>query len=1038
MKTTRICVLGCLVAGVLGAAAVGADIKLKPVRATGGYSIVGNTIIVNSTPQWVFLEVTISGWDPDLNGTPTLRTWQAEIDSDGYSSGLAGTLTPASTACAVDGDCRAPFGGVCSILGNTCVVTTDCTYYPYGEVCGGAPCDYPTGVGGYCSPGFQFSGRTDGVLLKQLPAVDVATLDYRYGATTSPSGPPMADPGTPGYGGTLVLNVPVGARGTFTVGFTDSGSFLRDPDNELIPPPPEELILTSAEICVRCYSAGECDDGKPCTDDSCTGGCCVNEPVDCSGAGDQCNTAECDESGPPGNCNILTPKPNGTACNDGLFCSVGESCQNGSCVGGSAYNCDTLDDQCNDGVCNEVSNQCERQPINEGLPCNDGLFCTDGEVCTNGTCGGGTAHDCSYLNSQCTLGICNESLDTCQAQPINQNQPCDDGLCCIVGEICSAGVCGSGTARNCSDGLSCTTDTFDEGQAPNCCVNTLDPGYCLIAGVCYAHGAFNPANDCQECNTALSTTEWSYRPAGSECDDGDACTGTGRPGIGVDTCDGAGVCSGVLDPECNDDCAFAVVVTEGTTHGNNDNRGPDDAEASCQEDSNNDVWFIYDPTCTGTIFVSTTGSQFAPINDPVLSVWSACPGVGGSEIACDDDSGVDLQAALTFTAAYGATYWIRVAGFEDNSGDIVLNISTVDGCLINGECFSAEVLNPANECEACVPEISTTSWSPRLEGTLCGDPGTNECDNHDACDGAGTCEENFKTNGTVCTDDGAECTDDICWWGVCSHPPKPLGTACGDGSETECDKPDTCDGYGACLVNYEPVTTPCGDPDDSQCDHPDYCDGAGECDPKLEPDGTPCDDGDICTGGDQCVAGLCEGTPLPQAPIVEAIGSRYLEVTAQPPGSPAPVALRLTSPDWLCLVKYISPGGALIDTPVYQVPDDWGTVLVHGLEIVPSSTYEVTAECGIYRSAPGSDTTALWGDVVGEFTGTEWTPPNGLVDFDDIAATIDSFKGLPTAPPRFWVDLYPCAPDGIIDFNDIATVRDAFAGWPYPCPVPCP
>jgi hypothetical protein len=499
-----------------------------------------------------------------------------------------------------------------------------------------------------------------------------------------------------------------------------------------------------------------------------------------------------------------------------------------------------------------------------------------------------------------------------------------------------------------------------------------------------------------------------------------------------------GICASADSMALNDDCQFAVTVTEGTNYGNNDNMGPDGAEASCQEDTNNDVWFVYQPVCAATIFVSTTGSEFAPINDPVLSVWDACPGDDGNEIVCDDDSGDELHAALTFLAAPGATYWIRVAGFENNTGNIVLNISTVDMCLIDGECYLAEVVNPTNECAACIPEVSTTSWSPRWEGTPCGDPTETECDNPDACDGMGVCEDNFKTDGTECTDDGVECTFDVCLTGVCSHPPRPQGTACGDGADTECDNPDTCDGAGACLVNFEPITTPCGDPDDSQCDHPDYCDGAGVCDTQFEPDGTPCDDTDVCTGGDECIAGLCEGTPLPQAPIVEALGSRYLEVTAQPAGSPAPVALRLTSPDWLCLVKYISYGGVLVDTPVYQVPDDWGTVLVSGMEIVPSSTYEVTAECGAYRSAPGSDTTAKWGDVVGDFTGGAWSPPNGVVNFNDINATVDAFKGLPTAPPRFWVDLFPCTPDGIINFNDIYTVVDAFKGYPYPCPVPCP
>src|SRR5690606_7446020 len=68
----------------------------------------------------------------------------------------------------------------------------------------------------------------------------------------------------------------------------------------------------------------------------------------------------------------------------------------------------------------------------------------------------------------------------------------------------------------------------------------------------------------------------------------------------------------------------------------------------------------------------------------------------------------------------------------------------------------------------------------------------------------------------------------------------PLGTPCGDPTESECDAPDTCDGLGACLPNFAPVETPCGDPDETACDAPDTCDGDGQCAPNLAPADTPC------------------------------------------------------------------------------------------------------------------------------------------------------------------------------------------------------
>ena len=132
--------------------------------------------------------------------------------------------------------------------------------------------------------------------------------------------------------------------------------------------------------------------------------------------------------------------------------------------------------------------------------------------------------------------------------------------------------------------------------------------------------------------------------------DGNPCTGTGRPGVGDDTCDEFGICAGEEDPECNDDCGFAIEAIEGTTASDNSGAGPDDDEASCQPDSNSDVWFIYTASCDGLVFVNTLGSLLQPSNDPVLSVYDAC---GGNEIACDDDSGVGVQAALNFEGTAG-------------------------------------------------------------------------------------------------------------------------------------------------------------------------------------------------------------------------------------------------------------------------------------------------------------------------------------------------------------------------------------------------
>ncbi|MCH7992816.1 MAG: hypothetical protein IIB57_00070, partial [Planctomycetes bacterium] len=171
----------------------------------------------------------------------------------------------------------------------------------------------------------------------------------------------------------------------------------------------------------ECAVAGDCDDGNQCTLDECFAQSCQH-----------------------------TPLPDGTTCNDGDVCIVGETCQAGVCDGGAPADCSGAGDQCNMAACDtlgENEGNCDiLTPINEGLACDDGLFCNAGETCTAGTCGGGSATDCSGAGDQCNTGVCNETTDACEPQPVLDGTTCDDGQFCITGEACTAGTCGGGSA----------------------------------------------------------------------------------------------------------------------------------------------------------------------------------------------------------------------------------------------------------------------------------------------------------------------------------------------------------------------------------------------------------------------------------------------------------------------------------------------------------------------------------------------------------------------------------------------------------------
>lgn len=91
--------------------------------------------------------------------------------------------------------------------------------------------------------------------------------------------------------------------------------------------------------CLQCSVDAECDDGLTCTGaETCqAGSCTAGAPVDCSGAGDQCNVGTCLE--PAGSC-VPVPKANGTACASGDVCSLPDTCQGGVCLAGGVGDVD--------------------------------------------------------------------------------------------------------------------------------------------------------------------------------------------------------------------------------------------------------------------------------------------------------------------------------------------------------------------------------------------------------------------------------------------------------------------------------------------------------------------------------------------------------------------------------------------------------------------------------------------------------------------------------------------------------------------------
>ncbi len=125
----------------------------------------------------------------------------------------------------------------------------------------------------------------------------------------------------------------------------------------------------------------------------------------------------------------------------------------------------------------------------------------------------------------------------------------------------------------------------------------------------------------------------------------------------------------------NDACASAPAISPGTVSGTTLG-STNDGSSSCGASSGSpDVWYRFTAAATGTATVSTCSA--ATGFDTVLSVHTDCPGTDANQIACNDDSCAiaTIPSSLSFPATSGASYLIRVAGFEGATGDFELTLT---------------------------------------------------------------------------------------------------------------------------------------------------------------------------------------------------------------------------------------------------------------------------------------------------------------------------------------------------------------------------
>ncbi|UCH80852.1 MAG: putative metal-binding motif-containing protein [Nitrospiraceae bacterium] len=435
---------------------------------------------------------------------------------------------------------------------------------------------------------------------------------------------------------------------------------------------------------------------------------CLNGDIDCSLLNDQCNTGECDEI--TGDC-IKVPANEGLGCDDGQYCTEGETCQIGTCTGGNARICsDGVG--CTDDICDEASDTCLYTPNN--AKCQDNVqFCDGNEICD-------PLNDCASTGNPCLPGeTCDEAQDKCNPPVqcgngiLDQGEECDngstngttvcgcqtnctytpistscgDGAFCNGEETCDgSGTCQPSIPVDCSDGIGCTDDSCDEVN--DTCVNVPNNANCPD------NGQFCDGTEiCDSINDCLSTGDPCKQ--GETCDDAQDtcvvnCTDNDNDGygkFGQASCQNAGI-------DCND----------------NDNTVHPAANEKCDGEDNN---------CNGQIDEEVTNAcgTCGPVPQEV------CDGV-------DNDCDGKVDEGVTNACGTCGSVPQEVCDGIDNDCDGKVDEGVTNAC---GTCGSVpqEVCDGIdNDCDGKVDEGVTNAC-----GT-CGSVPKEVCDGVDNdCDG---------------------------------------------------------------------------------------------------------------------------------------------------------------------------------------------------------------------------------------------------------------------------------------------------------------
>ncbi|MCK5174442.1 MAG: trypsin-like peptidase domain-containing protein, partial [Planctomycetes bacterium] len=209
-------------------------------------------------------------------------------------------------------------------------------------------------------------------------------------------------------------------------------------------------------------------------------------------------------------------------------------------------------------------------------------------------------------------------------------------------------------------------------------------------------------------------------------------------------------------PPVNDEIGGAIEVFENTPYAADTLGATGDTFSSCADGYDfYDLWHVFVPTVTTEYSISLCNSSF----DTTLSLFDDQP----VEIGCNDDD-CGSQSKLNMVLTAGESYYIRIAGYDGDTGDYMLNVTRYLQTPLNDECSnSIEVFLDA-------PWYGTTVEATGISSSSCSVNDYLDVWHHFTPSQSGyhtvsLCGSSFNTTLAVydsCSGSELACNDDLC------------------------------------------------------------------------------------------------------------------------------------------------------------------------------------------------------------------------------------------------------------------------------------